>query len=238
MFRSLIVDDEPHCRDWVKRQLLPIPDIVVVGEAGSVEEAAIQNDRLKPDLLFLDIQLGDGTGFDLLRRGVVNAHVIFLTAYGEHAIEAFSVDATDYLLKPVHPERLQEAVDRARLRPIPARTLGVSRLRLHDRVLMANGRGPRRVAVADIAYISGAVDYSEAHLVDGAMFILRRSLRQWEEELPAPFTRVHRSTIVNLGLVEALHERGRSFSLRLREGNIELAVSRRRAAEVAKRLKA
>ncbi|MEM1413535.1 MAG: LytTR family DNA-binding domain-containing protein [Myxococcota bacterium] len=238
MLRSLIVDDEPHCRAWVRRQLAEFPDVTVVGEAGSLDEAAAAHERLQPDLVFLDVELRDGTGFDLLRRCPLKAHVIFLTAFQEHAHRAFAVDATDYLLKPVHPDRLREAVDRARTRPIPARSLGSPRLRLQDRVLVAEDRGSRRVAVADIAYISGAVDYSELHLVAGDSLILRRSLREWEEQLPPPFARVHRSTIVNLGLVESLHARDRALALRLRGVRGELAVSRRRAREIAKRLRA
>ena len=111
--RAIIVDDEPLARREMRRLLAEFAWIDIVGEAANVGEAALLIERLLPELLFLDIQMPGGTGFDLLERLEHLPRVIFTTAYDKHAVRAFEVNALDYLLKPIEPERLAAAVVRA-----------------------------------------------------------------------------------------------------------------------------
>jgi two-component system LytT family response regulator len=112
--KSLIIDDEPLARRELRRLLAEFPWVEIVGEAGDVVEAAARVEALAPDLLFLDIQMPGGSGFDLLSRLDHVPRVIFTTAYDHHAVRAFEVNALDYLLKPIEPQRLAAALAKAR----------------------------------------------------------------------------------------------------------------------------
>jgi len=128
--RAMIVDDEPLARRELRRLLAEFAWIDIVGEAANVREAAPLIDRLLPELLFLDIQMPGGTGFDLLERLEHLPRVVFTTAYDKHAVRAFEVNALDYLLKPIEPERLAAAVVRAQAAaastPAAAATSGIN----------------------------------------------------------------------------------------------------------------
>ena len=117
--RALIIDDEPPARRELRRLLAEFPSIEVVGEAGNVEEAEVRIAAVSPSLLFLDIQMPGGSGFDLLTRLDYAPQVVFTTAHDEHAVRAFEVNALDYLLKPIDPERLAAAVSRVRTAAAP-----------------------------------------------------------------------------------------------------------------------
>ena len=110
--RALVVDDERLARQELRRLLAAHPEVRVVGEAAGVDEAARLIERQQPDVVFLDVQLPGETGFDLFERAAVSARVVFVTAHDAHALRAFDVNALDYLLKPVAPERLAETVAR------------------------------------------------------------------------------------------------------------------------------
>jgi two-component system LytT family response regulator len=110
--KALIIDDEPPARRELRRLLAEFPWIEIVGEAGNVDEAAGKVASLSPELLFLDIQMPGGSGFDLLARLDYAPQVVFTTAHDEHAVRAFEVSALDYMLKPIDPERLAATVSR------------------------------------------------------------------------------------------------------------------------------
>src|SRR6187431_513183 len=112
--KALIVDDEPPARRELRRMLVGFPWIEIVGEAGNVDEAARKVEGLSPGLLFLDIQMPGGSGFDLLTRLDYLPQVVFTTAHDEHAVRAFEVNALDYVLKPIDPDRLAASVSRVR----------------------------------------------------------------------------------------------------------------------------
>src|SRR5205809_2964494 len=124
--RAVLVDDEQLARDELGYLLGQVGGIEVIGQAGNGVEALTAIDRLQPDVVFLDVQMPGLTGFEVARRMLdtrVAAHIIFVTAYDQHAIEAFEVNAVDYLLKPVDPSRLEMAVERARRRVASDRPL-------------------------------------------------------------------------------------------------------------------
>ena len=202
MRRALLIDDEPPARAALRGLLRAHPEIALAGEADTVADATARLAASDYDLVFLDIQLRGGTGFDLVPFVRPEARVIFVTAFDQHAVRAFEVNALDYLIKPVRPQRLAEALRRLAA-PAPvaeAATTPLPALAPDDLVHLKIGNGSTRfVALADIAAIESNENYSEAYLGDGTRLFVRRTMKCWEDTLPAShFVRVHRSTIVNL----------------------------------------
>ena len=194
--RILLIDDEPAARQFLRLALADYPAMVVVGEAGTINEARVQLARSDYDLVLLDIQLRGGSGFDLTPDIRPEARIVFVTAYDEHALRAFAVNALDYLVKPIDPARLGEALQRA------TNALGGSSpgFTPEDIVHVKTGSGTTRfISVAAIALITTSDNYTEITLADGARHFVRRTLKSWEESLPAAtFVRVHRYALVNL----------------------------------------
>lgn len=229
MIRALIVDDEPLARTRMRALLSAQPDVQVVGEAGDLAGARAALADAPVDVVFLDIQLPGGSGFDLIPALPQGARVVFVTAFGDYALRAFEVMAVDYLTKPVAPDRLAQTLDRLRATaPTPAAGL--------ERISVPLGKERRWLAPPEIFYVRAAGDYSELILRDEQLLTELR-LRDWEDRLPpALFVRIHRSTLVGLHRVRAAHRRAGGLVLELIGGE-ELAVSRRLAAGVAQRLK-
>ena len=231
--RALIVDDERLARASLRKLLEKRGDVVVVGEADGVEAAVAAIHDTTPDVVFLDIQMPGGSGFDLFDRTDVRARVVFVTAYDQHALRAFAVNALDYLLKPVDPAEMARSIDRlAALRPSAAPT----RLGLDDDICLPQPGGMKFVRLRDVVCITAAEDYSEVRLSSGRTVLAEHSLRRWEQRLPEEaFVRIHRSTLVNLLHVGELTADGRSAVLLLRDGTSRLAVSRRYARALRER---
>jgi two-component system LytT family response regulator len=193
MLRVLIVDDEHLARQAMRRLLAPRGDVEIVGEADGVASARKAIEATKPDLVFLDIELGSGRdGFSLLEALEAPPVVIFVTAYAEYAVEAFAVEAVDYLLKPVEAERLDEALVRAErqlaLRARPANT--TIELKTPRRTLLA----PH----ADIVALEADGDFTHVHVAGEPALMIWRTLSHFESLLPAPpFLRLGRSLIIN-----------------------------------------
>jgi two-component system LytT family response regulator len=217
--RALLIDDEKLSRVELRRLLGAHPDVTIVGEANGVPSGRARLATADYDLVFLDIQLTDGSGFDLVPHVAPTARIIFVTAHDRFALRAFEVNALDYLLKPVSPARLAEALRRlppagsdAQLPAAPQPGEGGSTLSpqlpslaTDDRVFLKNERGARFVPLADIAAVISSDNYSEVFVTDGAHFLVRRSLKLWESALPADaFVRVHRQAIVNLAKIERI----------------------------------
>jgi len=231
--RIVIVDDEPHARKRLRELLDDVPDGSVVGECRDGREALAEIPRLRPDLVFLDVQMPGLDGFGALAE-MADPHplVIFVTAHPEHAVRAFGVEATDYLLKPFDDERFHAALDRVRERRAERR-----RAALGDRVLglardhattedghrahfdVEEGGRRTRVSTADVLWIEAAGNYVELHLASGT--VLRRgTMCALEEELDATrFVRVHRSLIVQrAAVVDVRYLRNHEFALRMADG--------------------
>ena len=223
--RALIVDDEPLARTNLKVLLRRHPQIQIVGEPGSGLEALSEIRRTKPDLVFLDVQMPECDGFDVLEMlgGDVPSAVIFVTAYDQYALRAFEAGALDYLLKPFDDTRFERALSRA-----------------HDKIQHHQSASPKpeRLAVktagqilflkpADIDWIEAADYYSGLHVGDKT-HLLRRSMSELEQDLdPNVFCRIHRSAIVNLARVRALQSnRNGEYEVLLLNGTT-LPISRR-----------
>lgn len=205
MRRALLIDDEPPARDLLRRLLAAhAATVTVVGEARSVADAVEKCARLRPDLLFLDVHMPRADGFTLLPRlSAPLPAVIFVTAYDAFAVRAFDINAVDYLLKPVLPERLARALARVGAPPpvaAPRPALGAA-----DTVFLQSDTTLRTAPVAALTHIEAQENYSRVHLLDAPPLLVRRTLAEWIDLLPpALFVRIDRSLVVNLSAVREL----------------------------------
>jgi two-component system, LytTR family, response regulator len=235
---TLIVDDEPVARAGMRHMLAEVDWIACVGEAASGPAAVEAIDRLRPELVFLDIQMPGLLGTEVLKQVRHQPLVIFTTAYAQHAVTAFELGALDYLLKPFGPERLQATLERVRaavgvpVAPALAR-LGeaLSRAPL-SRLFVRSGRSIVPIAVSSVAWFEAVGDYVAVH-AERSTPVLHVSLNRLEERLdPARFLRIHRTHIVNLDHVAAFRRQTNgSLVAELVDGSV-LAVSRSKAQEL------
>ncbi len=236
--RAVIVDDERLARSELRLLLDGHPEVEVVGEARSAKEARRIINELEPDLLFVDVQMPEETGFDLVASLDSVPLVVFATAYDEYALQAFEVSALDYLVKPIEPKRLARTVDRllaAAGRVPPDETTGTAGARTSggqlsedDRVFVADGKRYWLIDLGRIRLFESADNYAQAFFDDRSPMI-RRSLNQLEEKLdPRVFFRANRSQIINLKAVRSIHSWfGGRLMVEL-EGGQEVTLSRRR----------
>jgi two-component system LytT family response regulator len=223
--KVLVVDDEPLARRELRRLLEAHPAARVIGEAGNIDEARVRIEDLAPDLVFLDIQMPGGTGFDLLAQLDRVPRIIFTTAYDQYAVKAFDVNALDYLLKPIEPERLAAALGKFR----PEAPL--EQLFIRD--------GPRCwfVPLREVSLVSSEGNYVRLHW-GRERPLLGRSLAALEQKLdPTRFFRANRAQIVNLDFIQRMEpgDGGRLY-FQLRDGP-EIEVSRRQARLFRERTK-
>ncbi len=232
-YRTIIVDDERLARKEMRRLLAEFDEITVSGEAENLSEAVLLIEKEKPQIVFLDIQLSNENGFDLLEKTAADFKLIFVTAFDAYAIRAFEVNALDYLLKPVNPERLAKAIEKLNEEKRDAKN-ELRPLEFDDRIFLELGNRSVFLKVSNISYINSSGDYSEVFTVSGKKFLLEKPLREWEERLPEKnFLRIHRQTIINLEQIEEIESWfNRTFQVRLKNFRETLAVSRRYAVKL------
>ncbi len=218
--RTLIVDDMPLSRARVRRYLSDEPDVEVVGECGDADTAMTDIDRLKPDLLMLDVQMPGASGFELLGRLPADKRpaVVFITAFEEFAVQAFAAEAVDYLLKPFDHERLRQALAKVRARLQPRRAGDVAARGPHlDRIPIKSVGRTDYVSTSAIDWVESAGNYLSLHCGKD-VHLVRETMSQFEAHLdPKVFLRIHRSTIVRTDAVqsvEPLFNGDRSVTLR------------------------
>ncbi|PIQ37267.1 MAG: DNA-binding response regulator [Lysobacterales bacterium CG17_big_fil_post_rev_8_21_14_2_50_64_11] len=236
--RALIVDDARLARQELATLLGAVADVELVGEADDVASAQAAIAALRPDVLFLDIQLPSGTGFDLLAALETAPCVVFTTAYDQYAVRAFEANALDYLVKPVVPARLAQAVQRVRERLVDSASAATARTLLgpDERVFLRDGERCWFVALADIHRIVVDGNYSRVWFRN-EQALLPRSLAALEARLdPNQFFRANRNTLVNLRQVRAIElSISDGYLLTLKDGS-SVEVSRRQARELRERL--
>jgi two-component system LytT family response regulator len=231
--RALVVDDEPLARSNIAVLLRKHPEVEIIGECGSGAEALGEIRVTKPDLLFLDVQMPECDGFDVLEMlgNDFPPAVIFVTAYDQYALRAFEAGALDYLLKPFDNARFELAFARAR-----HRIRGGSRPGRAERIVVKSAGEVSFIKISDIDWIEAADYYACLH-VGSRNHLVRRSLAELEQELDAnQFCRVHRSGIVNLDRVRSLklHEDG-EYEVLLETG-ARVRLSRRYRKELEERM--
>jgi two-component system LytT family response regulator len=235
IYRTLLIDDEPLALERLERLLRPHAALVqIIGRESAGQAAVAAINRLRPGLVFLDIQMPELDGFQVLDRLEHLPWIIFCTAYDQYALSAFETCAIDYLLKPVSAERLEKAMAKVQRLTTADHTALQDQFQALLRHLQAPGRQRlqvrqgdrvRFVDVADICFLRTANKYVEGRTRQGT-FLLDQSLNQLEAQLPqGDFVRVHRSALVNLNHVAEIVRRLGACVVRMQDGT-ELPVSR------------
>ena len=230
---TLIVEDEPFVRKDLSGLLIQHKDIRVAGEAATVAEARKQLRRHFFDLIFLDIHLRGGSGFDLVPFIDERSDIVFVTGYDEYAIKAFEINALDYLLKPVSRDRLANTLRRVAKKK--DRQLEVDR----GQVLVKSDMGAQYVRFKDIFAVSTiGGNYLNLYLRGGEKILCRSTIRFWSSRLPREiFMRIHRSTIINIKQIRAVvPEKGGVLKIRLKSSPGWFTVSRRTSSALKRML--
>jgi DNA-binding LytR/AlgR family response regulator len=239
--RAVIADDEQHLADDLQRRLQKLwPELQIVAVLHDGIAAAKALNELKPDIAFLDIRMPGQSGLDAARAAATDCRIVFVTAYDDHAVQAFEQAAVDYLLKPVADERLERCVERLQQASLFASDAMLSRL---QRLLATHakpeplhwlriqvGQTVRMLAVEDVCYFQSADKYTSV-LTRDAELLLRTPLKDLIEQLdPDRFWQVHRGTVVNVRqIVSAHHDLLGKVSLSLKDRREKVAVSRSHA---------
>jgi len=236
-YKALIVDDERLARNDLKSLLSEINTIQVVGEAESVSTAIEAIKKFRPDVIFLDIQMPGESGFDLLEKIKIKSKIIFVTAFDEYAIRAFEINALDYLLKPVNPERLKKAIERIGLEKKLIEN-NSRNLEYKDRLFLTIDGKMNFLKINSVISINSAGDYTEILTDAKKKFLTHKSMKEWEFRLPEQyFCRIHRSTIINMEYIERLED-WFNYSLRVYLKGFEkpYLMSRRYVAKLKEKL--
>ncbi|WP_345953854.1 LytTR family transcriptional regulator DNA-binding domain-containing protein [Mucilaginibacter sp. PAMB04168] len=213
-WKTLIIDDEQLARQRLKRLLKPFEEFEIIGEAVNGADGLEQVDELKPELIFLDVEMPLLNGFEMLSRLQHQPKVIFTTAYDQYAIKAFEEDSIDYLLKPIETERLEKTVKKLRQtmqQPAPAlplealmqqlfvkKDIKTLTVKIGDKILL--------IKLDDIIYIEAEDKYVFLHTSDGKKHLTDFTITGLEEKLPERFVRIHRSSIINTDHIKEIRK--------------------------------
>jgi len=232
---AIVIDDERLARNELKKLLAEYPEVEVIGEAANVDEAIKLIEELMPDLIFLDIQMPAKTGFELLEELERVPTVVFTTAHDEYALKAFEVNALDYLLKPIDPKRLSDAVQKLLLQEDRDLLVNENRsenrsfLSDNDQVFVKDGEKCWFVKLAEIRLFESVGNYARVFFGTNKPLILK-SLNSLEERLdPKTFFRANRKHIVNLRMIEKVEPFFNGGLLLEIKGGEKIEVSRRQA---------
>ena len=239
--RTILVDDEPLAREKTRAFLEKEPDIEIVAECRDGKEALETIEAEKPDLVFLDIQMPEMDGFEVMENLELDDPpiIIFVTAFDEYALKAFDIHALDYLLKPFDRERFGEALSRAR-REVEQKHIGDIKDKLMallndvrnraskfpDRLVVKTAGRVVFLKIDDIDWVDAAGNYVKIHLANES-HMLRETMGRLEERLdPSKFLRIHRSTIVNIERIKELQQQFHGDYLVVLKGGQRLTLSR------------
>ena len=233
MLKVILIDDERLARSELKRMLDEFPDVEIIGEAANANEGIEKIEALNPDLVFLDIQMPGKTGFDMLTELEKAPHVIFVTAYDEYALKAFDVNALDYLMKPVEPKRLADAIMKVRQKDeeemLSYNNRGI--LGEHDQFFVKDGERCWFVKLSDVRLFESVGNYAKVFFGTNKPLILK-SLNALEERLDEKvFFRANRKHIINLRMIEKIEPYFNGGLLVDLSGGEKIEVSRRQAVK-------
>jgi two-component system, LytTR family, response regulator len=245
--KCIITDDEQNSRETLRHLLAAIaPEVIVLAEAKNTEQAKGFIEKLKPDLVFLDINMPGETGIEFLEKnGPLDCGVIFTTAYNEYAVKAFRFNAIDFLLKPIDPDELEAAINKAKSSP---QRLDQQQLRHAQqmitgkdtkelqRLALPTAEGIHFIDIQHIIWLESTGNYTKFQVEGQKPIVVSRCLKEYEEMLTGfPFLRVHQSNIVNLSHIRK-YVKGDGGQLWMSDG-VEIEVSRRKKDEVLEALK-
>jgi two-component system, LytTR family, response regulator len=237
MIKAIIIDDERLARNELKKLLADFPEIEVVAEAANANEGMEKIDNFGPELIFLDIQMPGKTGFDMLAEMDRTPNVIFTTAYDEYALKAFEVNALDYLLKPIEPKRLADAIQKLQNHDdrddqvASPMNFNRSVLQENDQVFVKDGERCWFVKLSDIRLFESVGNYAKVYFGANKPLILK-SLNSLEERLDEKiFFRANRKHIVNLRMIEKVEPYFNGGLLLELKGGEKIEVSRRQTVK-------
>jgi len=233
MLKVILIDDERLARCELKRMLQEFPDVEVIGEAANADEGIEKVEALNPDLIFLDIQMPGKTGFDMLTELEKTPHVIFVTAYDEYALKAFEVNALDYLMKPVEPKRLADAIMKVKQKDAEELLSYNNRGILHenDQVFVKDGERCWFVKLSEVRLFESVGNYAKVFFGTNKPLILK-SLNALEERLDEKvFFRANRKHIINLRMIEKIETYFNGGLLLDLTGGEKIEISRRQAVK-------
>jgi two-component system, LytTR family, response regulator len=238
MLHTLIIDDEEHMRDSLTRLLARhCPRVILAGEADSVASGIKAIQANHPDLVLLDIQMSDGTGFDLLHSlPTIDFKIIFITAYDQFALQAFRFSAVDYLLKPVNPELLAEAVERAGQLIEEHYNLQMQALQENlknikqqeKKIILKTTENIYLLGLKDIICCESNDNYTCIHTTDGKKILISKTLKEYDTMLTGcGFYRVHKSFLINLAHIHRFEKQDGGFIILTNDLKIPVASRKR-----------
>jgi two-component system LytT family response regulator len=226
-FTALIIDDERLARLNLRKKLYYFSEIEVIGEASGIESGIRSINALNPDLLFLDIKLSDGTGFDLLNQIEFKGKVIFQTAYDEYACRAFEINAIDYILKPITKERLKKVIDNIINDSNEKNVRNIPKFRYDDRIMIELSKVIYFIKVENIICIKAVREYTSIFEKGGKEYVVLKPICDWQKELPEEhFARVHRNSIINFNYIERSERTGNTANIFLTGLRGSILISR------------
>ena len=238
MLRALIIDDEAHMRDTLVKLLgLHCPEVQVVGQASGVATGTAAINEFHPDLVFLDIQMKDGTGFDLLYNlPSIDFKVIFVTAYDQYALQAFRCSAVDYLLKPINPELLTDAVKRAgqmiqehfnlQMKALEENLKSVNKQ--HKKIIIKTTENIHLLDMKNIISCESENSYTTIHTAGGDKILVSKTLKDYEDMLAdCGFYRVHKSYLINLLQIKRFERQDGGYIVMCNDLKIPVASRKR-----------
>jgi two-component system, LytTR family, response regulator len=253
MITAVLIDDDKHLRKGLKALLERYTnDIVMIGEAESVKTGVKLLEKLQPQVIFLDIHLSDGTGFDILEQlankgGKTNAHIVFITAHEQYAVKAFKFSALDFILKPVDPEELQNSI--AKIKEVVGKTNSFEHIDLllenirkkvdnYKRIALSTSDGIHLFEVSDIIRCESKGNYTEFFIKNHKPVLISKTLKEYEEMLTEHgFERIHQSHLINLTYLKSYIKSDGGYVVMADNTNISIAQSKKeRLQELIKAL--
>lgn len=203
-YKVVVIDDERLAREEIKRHLVDHPEFRLVGEASHANEGLKLIEAQIPHLIFLDIQMPEKSGFDLLDELSTIPEVVFSTAYSEYAAKAFDINALDYLVKPIREERFSKSMEKVRKELANIHETR-SAFSMHHKIFIKDGEKCHFIPIADIQYIESLENYVRFHF-NGNKAVMKKSLNRIEEKLdPSVFFRINRSQIINVNFISEIY---------------------------------
>lgn len=250
MITTILIEDDDNLRNGMKTLLEKIaPEISIIGEADSVETGVALLLKKQPQVVFLDIHLGDGTGFDILeevsKKGKLNSQIVFITAHEQYAIKAFRFSALDFLLKPVDPEELQKVM--AKIKTVINKTESVAHIDLllenirkkvdnFKRIALSNSDGIHLFEISDIIRCESEDNYTKFYIKNNKPVLISKTLKDYEELLTEHgFERIHQSHLINLSYLKSYIKKDGGYVVMADNSN--LPVSQRKKERLQELLK-
>ncbi|HEX8270255.1 MAG TPA: LytTR family DNA-binding domain-containing protein [Flavobacterium sp.] len=243
MTTAVLIDDDKHLRTGLKALLERYTqDIIIIGEADSVKTGIAVIDKLKPEVIFLDIHLNDGTGFDILEQlakgnGKINSHIVFITAHEQYAVKAFKFSALDFILKPVDPEELQNTMTKIKTAVGKSNSFEHIDLLLENirkkvdnfkRIALSTSDGIHLFDVSDIIRCEAKINYTQFFIKNHKPVLISRTLKEYEELLTEHgFERIHQSHLINLSYLKSYIKNDGGYVIMADNTSIPIAQSKK-----------